>query len=255
MPASEAPRTAAALIIGNEILTGKIQEANVALLARELFALGIELRRVVVCQDDVATIAEDLETLRSRHDYVVTSGGVGPTHDDVTLKAVARCFGCPIVRSRELESMIRELVREEVSDGHLRMADIPEGASLVHTPDVRWPTVVMDNVYILPGVPKIFAMKLPVLRQQLQASEPFLSRAVYTLCRETDLAALLDRLSAEHAGVNIGSYPVIGDYPYRVRLTFDSQDASAIERAVEALLGSLPEEMIVPSTVAEAADA
>ncbi len=247
------PRTAAALIIGNEILTGKIQETNVALLARELFAMGIELRRVVVCQDEIQTIADDIEALRSCHDYVITSGGVGPTHDDVTLKAVARCFERPIVRSPELESMIRDLVQETVSEGHLRMADVPEGARLVNTDEVRWPTVVMENVFILPGLPRIFEMKLPILREHLDASEPFLSRAVYTLCRETDLAHLLDDLAATHSNVDIGSYPVMGDYPYSVRLTFDSQDQGAIDRAVDALLEALPVDMIVPNAVAEEA--
>ncbi|MEM1247226.1 MAG: competence/damage-inducible protein A [Acidobacteriota bacterium] len=244
------PRTAAALIIGNEILTGKIQESNVSVLAKELFTLGIELSRVVVCQDDIATIADDLDFLRSRHDYVITSGGVGPTHDDVTLKAVARAFETEIVRSPELEARIRELVTEEVTEGHLRMADVPDGARLVNTDQVRWPTVVMDNVFILPGVPKIFAMKLPVLRAHLEASDPFRSRAVYTLCRETDLASLLDRLAAEHRGVDIGSYPVFGDYAYSVRLTFDSKDQVAIDQAVDALLAELPSEMIVPEDVA-----
>lgn len=246
------PRTAAALVIGNEILTGKIQETNVALLARELFAMGIELSRVVVCQDDIDTIAEDLEALRGRHDYVITSGGVGPTHDDVTLKAVARCFGRPMVRSPALEARIRELVTEEVTEGHLRMANVPQGARLINTDQVRWPTVVMENVFILPGLPKIFEMKLPVLREHLDASEPFRSKAVYTLCRETDLAGLLDRLAADHLEVSIGSYPVLGDYAYNVRLTFDSQNEVAIERAIEALLAALPSEMIVPNDVAEA---
>ena len=247
------PRTAAALIIGNEILTGKIQETNLVLLARQLFSMGIELSRVVVCQDDIATIAADLDLLRRRHDYVITSGGVGPTHDDVTLKAVAQCFDCEIVRSPALEKRIRELVTEEVTEGHLRMADIPDGADLVHTADVRWPTVVMDNVFVLPGLPKIFEMKLPVLFEHLDSSEPFQSEAVYTLCRETNLAGLLDELSAKHADVSIGSYPVIGDYAYRVRLTFDSQDGDAITRAVDDLLASLPAEMIVPSEIADPA--
>ena len=117
----------------------------------------------------------------------------------------------------------------------------------------RWPTVVMDNVYILPGLPKIFEMKLPILREHLDISEPFQSQAVYTLCRETDLAGLLDGLAAKHTGVNIGSYPVIGDYAYRVRLTFDSQDGDAISKAVDDLLASLPAEMIVPAKIANPA--
>jgi molybdenum cofactor synthesis domain-containing protein len=236
--------TAAALIIGNEILTGKVQETNVALLARELFALGVDFRRVVVCRDDVGVIAEDLDHLRRTHDWVITSGGVGPTHDDVTLQGVARAFGRALVRSPELESLIRDWVGERLEESHLRMAVIPEGADLVTGNEVAWPVILMENVFVMPGLPKVFRLKLPALCQRIGASPPFLSRAVYTLCRETELAPLLDRLVAEHAAVEIGSYPVT-DQDYRVRLTFDGKDAAAIDRAVAALLAALPAEKIV----------
>ena len=237
-------RTAAALVIGNEILTGKVQDTNVALLARELFLLGVELRRVVICQDLVEIIADDLDALRTTHDFVITSGGIGPTHDDVTIAAVARSFGRQIVRSAELEAKIRELVGERCNDGHLRMANIPEDATLLQTPDVPWPTILVDNVFVLPGLPKVFELKIPLLREHIGADSPFLSHAIYTTCRETDIADLLDRLDAEHGDVNIGSYPV-HDQRYRVRLTFDSKDQGAIDRAVRDVLEGLPEGCIV----------
>ncbi len=234
----------AALVIGNEILSGKVRESNVELLARELFAIGAELCRVVVCQDDIDTIAADLEELRTRHDYVITSGGVGPTHDDVTIKAVARTFGRAVVRSQELERQIREFVGERVRDTHLRMADVPEGALLLSTPDVPWPTILMGNVFVLPGLPDIFQLKMPLLREHIKSDGPFRTRAVYTTCRETDLAEELDLVDAAHPAVRIGSYPVVGA-SYRVRLTFDGKDSSAIDRAVEDLLARLPCESIV----------
>ena len=236
--------TVAALIIGNEILTGKVQETNVALLARELFGRGVDLRRVVVCRDDVGVIAEDVNDLRRRHDWVVTSGGVGPTHDDVTLAAVARAFGLPLVRSRQLEEMIRGLVGDRLEEGHLRMAVVPEGAELVTSPGVTWPVVLVDNVFVMPGLPKVFRVELPAVCARIGASTPFLSRAVFTLCRETEIAPLLDRIVAEHTSVEIGSYPVT-DEDYRVRLTFDGVDPDAIDRAVEALLAVIPNEKIV----------
>ena len=234
----------AALIIGNEILTGKVQETNVALLARELFARGVDLRRVVVCRDDVRVIAEDLNDLRRRHDWVVTSGGVGPTHDDVTLAAVARAFGRALVRSRELEEMIRRLVGDRLEEGHLRMSVVPDGAELVTCPGVTWPVVLVDNVFVMPGLPKVFRVELPAVCERIGASTPFLSRAIFTLCRETEIAPLLDRIVAEHTTVEIGSYPVT-DEDYRVRLTFDGIDPEAIDRAVDALLAALPHEKIV----------
>lgn len=236
--------TAAALVIGNEILTGKVQETNVRLLAQELFGLGVELERIVICRDDVETIATDLEQLRTAHDWVITSGGVGPTHDDVTLKAVAQCFGRPIVRSEALAERIRELVGERVSEGHLRMADVPEGAELLVSEEVPWPTVLVENVFVMPGLPRIFELKLPVLRERIGSHAPFLSRAVYTRCRETELAQLLDRLVDEHREVSIGSYPVLGE-EYRVRITFDGRDQALIDRAVAALIADLPADCIV----------
>ena len=237
-------RTAAALVIGNEILTGKVQDTNVALLAKELFLLGVELKRVVICQDTVEVIAADLDELRTEHDFVVTSGGIGPTHDDVTIAAVARSFGKDIVRSPELEAKIRELVGERCNEGHLRMANVPEGATLLQTPDVPWPTVLVDNVFVLPGLPKVFQLKIPLLREHIGADSPFLSHAIYTTCRETDITDLLDRLDAEHGDVNIGSYPVHNE-SYRVRLTFDSKDQQAIDRAVRDVLAGLPEDCVV----------
>src|SRR5262245_59459598 len=156
-------RKAAALIIGNEILTGKIQETNMRELATELFQLGISLERVVICRDEVDTIAADLELLRRRHDVVFTTGGVGPTHDDVTHRAVAQCFGRRLVRSHELESLIRGALGDRCTEGHLLMADIPEGAKLISSKEVRWPTVLIENVFVLPGLPKVFRLKLPGL--------------------------------------------------------------------------------------------
>ncbi len=236
--------TAGALIIGNEILSGKVEEANLTLLARELFDLGIELRRVVVCPDDVDRIAADVRRLRECHDYLITSGGVGPTHDDVTLQAVAEAFGRRLVRSAELVGKIREMVGGRCNEGHLRMADVPEGAELVSTPDVPWPSVVMENVYVLPGVPRIFRLKLPLLRERLAAGRRFHCRAVYTSCRETDIAELLDRVVDAHGDVDIGSYPVL-DGDYRVKLTVDSRSSSAADRALDALVEALPAGAVV----------
>ncbi|MBW2213788.1 MAG: competence/damage-inducible protein A [Deltaproteobacteria bacterium] len=160
-------RTAAALIIGNEILSGKIADTNTTLLARLLFDLGIELRRVVVCPDEVDTIGKDLSDLRSTHDLVFTSGGVGPTHDDVTIDGVAESFGRPVVRSVAVEKMIRKYYGDRATEAHFRMANMPEGAEMIRSSDAPWPTVVIENVFVLPGVPEIFELKLTDLRKRL----------------------------------------------------------------------------------------
>ena len=238
-------RTAAALIIGNEILTGKVREANVQRLAHELFRLGIAFRRVIVCPDDVDTIARDLRELREAHDLVFTSGGVGPTHDDLTLPAVARSFDRPLVRSPIIEGLIRGYWGERATEGHLRMADVPEGADLLSTGDVPWPVVCVENVFVLPGVPEIFEVKLQLLRERIGSDVPFVSRALYTMCDEGEIAGLLERVVRAHPGVEIGSYPRWRDPSYRVKLTFDGRDPAAVDAALEACRGALAPELIV----------
>ncbi|MBT8483570.1 MAG: competence/damage-inducible protein A, partial [Myxococcales bacterium] len=161
------PRTAAALIIGNEILSGKIVDTNTTFLARTLFELGIDLRRVVVCPDEVDTIAADLSALRTTYDLVFTSGGVGPTHDDVTIDGVAASFGRPVVRSEAVEKMIRHYYGDRATEAHFRMANMPEGGEMIRSSEAPWPTVVVENVFVLPGVPEIFELKLADLRKRL----------------------------------------------------------------------------------------
>lgn len=238
-------RSAAALIIGNEILTGKIREANLQVLAKELRLLGIELRRVVICRDDIDVIAEDLRTLRRRHDLVFTSGGVGPTPDDVTLPAVAKAFDRSLVRSETIEGLIRGYWGDRVTEGHLRMADVPEGAELSSNPELPWPVITVDNVCVLPGVPEIFAVKLRILREKIGSDVPFVSRALYTTCDEGSIAALLDEVGRRHPAVEIGSYPKWRDSDYRVKLTFDGRDPSAVDAALEACRSGLADEQIV----------
>src|SRR5271170_6015679 len=149
-------RTAAALIIGNELLSGKIAEANLLVLARALRELGVLLSRAVLVLDDVAVIAREVRELSASHDVVFTSGGAGPTHDDVTIEGVARAFGAGMVTAPELEALIRRHYGERTTVDHLLMARVPEGARLVSSASVPWPTVVMRNVWVLPGVPEVF---------------------------------------------------------------------------------------------------
>jgi molybdenum cofactor synthesis domain-containing protein len=241
-------KTAAALIIGNEILTGKVAEQNIFVMARELFALGVELRRIVVCPDEIPTIVKELRELKTNHDIVITSGGVGPTHDDVTIKAVAAAFDQKVVRALPYEALLREYYGERLTDMHLRMADVPEGARLLATPELRWPTVAVDNVYVMPGVPQIFRAKMAILREELKGSGTFFSHAVYVALDEPTLAPLLDRLAAAHPDVNIGSYLHWGDdADYRTKLTIDGRSAELVERCYADMLAGVPTGRLVRS--------
>jgi molybdenum cofactor synthesis domain-containing protein len=238
-------RTAAALIIGNELLTGKVQDVNVAALATELFALGIALRRVVFVGDEVEAIAEELNTLRTQHDLVFTSGGIGPTHDDVTMAAVGRAVERPLVRSEAILALLEQYFGGGLTEHHRRMADVPQGTKLVESRNHRWPTVQVENMFILPGLPEIFLRKLALLREVLDVGATFVSRAVRTGCDEGTLAPLLERLNEDYPGVTIGSYPRSGDGPVRVVVTFDGTALEDVEQAAAGLLNALPAHQII----------
>jgi molybdenum cofactor synthesis domain-containing protein len=231
--------TAAALIIGNELLSGKVQEENLIALARMLRGLGVELSRAVIVSDDVRSIAEDLRALRARADVVFTSGGVGPTHDDVTIEAVALAFEVEVVTDPTLESLIRTRYGAACTQAHLQMARVPRGARLVSVADVQWPTTLVGNVFVLPGVPEIFRMKLDAVRAHLVGRVPFVSRAVFLKSDEAGIKLLLDQVVAKHPDVDVGSYPKWFEPAYSTKVTFDSRDAAAVERAVGDFVASL----------------
>jgi len=233
------PRTAAALIIGNEILSGKIADTNTTFLARMLFELGIELRRVVVCPDEIDMIAGDLSALRTTHDLVFTSGGVGPTHDDVTIEGVATSFDRPVVRSVAVEKMIRHYYGDRATEAHFRMANMPEGAEMIRSSTAPWPTVIIENVFVLPGVPEIFELKLKDLRKRLDQGHEFHSQAVYTLSGEGEIASLLERIATNFPGVMVGSYVKWKAEDYRTKVTFDGNDPDAVAEAADTLVTEL----------------
>ncbi len=234
------PPSAAALVIGDEILSGKVEEANLAVLARTLRGLGVELRRVVVVKDNAETIAREVRDLSRTHDWLFTSGGVGPTHDDVTVEAVAQAFGVRVVSSPEMEAMLRAHYRERCTEGHLRMALIPEGAALEVTDEITWPTIRFENTWLLPGIPEVFRMKLPVVVARLRGGRAFVSRAVYVKMDEGVLKPLLDGVVAAHPEVAVGSYPKWFDASYKTKLTFDGLDEARVLAARDAFVALLP---------------
>jgi len=229
----------AALVIGNEILSGKIADANVVVLARTLRACGWSLSRVVIIPDELDLIAAEVQVLSRGFDAVFTSGGVGPTHDDLTVDAVAKAFGATVESVPALEQMIEERYEGQATAGHLRMARAPVGARLVATPELPWPTIVMDNVWVFPGVPQIFAMKMSLLRQELGANSPFVTVELKTQLDEGHLKPHLDAVVAAHPAVQVGSYPKWRDPTCRTLVTFDGLDEAAVTEARDALYARL----------------
>lgn len=228
-------RTAAALVIGNELLSGKVLDANVHALAGTLRALGVRLSRVVMLPDEIGVLAEELRELSSEFDVVFTSGGVGPTHDDVTVEAVARAFGVEVMLDPTLSELLRGVYGERLTDSHLLMARVPVGATLFGSPEVQWPTPVMKNVWILPGVPDLFKTKLLTVRAWLRGPTTFASRALFLRLEEPLVKPLLDAVVQRHPTVEIGSYPKWFDPSYRTQITFDAESPDAAQAALDDL--------------------
>ncbi|HEY0469683.1 MAG TPA: molybdopterin-binding protein [Polyangiaceae bacterium] len=238
-------RTAAALVIGNELLSGKVLDANVHALAGTLRALGIRLSRVVMLPDEVGILAEEVRRLSADFDVVFTSGGVGPTHDDVTVEAVARAFGVEVVLDPTLSELLRGAYAEHLTDAHLLMARVPLGALLCGSSEVQWPTPVMNNVWILPGIPDLFKLKLLTVRAWLRGPRSFASRALFLRLDEPLLKPMLDAVVLRHPQVEIGSYPKWFDPTYRTQITFDAETLDAAQAALDDLRGLLAPDDVV----------
>lgn len=232
--------TASLLLVGNELLSGKVQEQNLQPLAQMLRGRGIELARVVTVPDRIEIISEEVSALARSHEWLFTSGGVGPTHDDVTLAGVAAAFACPVVRHPEFEARVRSQYGERLTDAHLRMADVPEGAVLVTGNPPTWPVVRKENVWVMPGVPEVFRMKLALVQEVLPQRPGFCTHSVYTKLDEGQLAPLLESVVAAFPEVEVGSYPKWFDPSYKTKLTFDGQNAEKVAAASARFLSLLP---------------
>ena len=241
------PKTAGIILVGNEILSGKIEDANAAYLCRELRALGVDVGRITVIPDEVRLIADEVAAFGRAFDVVFTSGGVGPTHDDVTIEGVARAMGVPVVRDPYLVELLERYYRGRVTEAALRMAEIPEGAELVGGETVRFPTILMRNVYVLPGVPEIFRAKFEALRERFR-DQPIHLRNVFVSIGEGTLADFLNRLLEDFPLLQLGSYPEFSNPEYKVKVTLESRDRGYVEQALADFLARLPADVVVRVT-------
>lgn len=238
------PRVAGVLLIGNEILSGKIADTNAAYLCRELRQLGVDVRRLTVIPDEVAVIAQEVGAFSRTYDLVFTSGGVGPTHDDVTIAGVAQAMGVRVVRDPRLVELLRGHYKASLNEARLKMAEVPEGAELVATDALVFPAIVMRNVYILPGVPEIFRQKFEALRERFR-DEPFHLKSVFVSMSEGTLADFLNDLLRTYPRLMLGSYPEFSNPEYKVKVTLESRDRVYLGRALDAFLSRLPSSSVV----------
>ena len=222
--------TAGIVIIGDEILSGKFADENAAFLIGELRSLGVELRRITMIPDDVDDIAATVVDFAARFDFVFTSGGVGPTHDDLTMDGIAKGFGTRVVRQPDLEQRVRAYWGDKLVEPHLRLAHVPEGCELVYGKDQVWPVVAYRNVYILPGVPALFRRKFVDIRDRFRA-EPVTVGRVYIDADEGQIADDLHAVVAAYPAVRIGSYPRFSEKDFRVLITLEGKLASDVGAA------------------------
>lgn len=244
MQSVASPKTAGVVVIGNEILSGKIHDANSHFLAVELHSLGVNLLRISVIPDDPPCIGEETVRFSREFDYVFTSGGVGPTHDDVTMEGIAKGFGVGLAESPDLLRLFLDRYGPEMPAAVRKMALIPEGAEVIELGDSSFPLVSFRNIYIFPGIPEYLKRKFALVRERFRSSAIFLKR-LFLRASEPDIAEALRRIVTTRAGITVGSYPVLGNDEYRVLVTLESRSAESLSVALDDLLALLPEDVIV----------
>lgn len=243
--------TAAVIVIGNEILSGRTEDANVTWLARRLTALGIVLAEVRMVRDEEDAIMAAVNALRAAHDYVFTTGGIGPTHDDITCAAVARAFGRAYVLNPEARRLLEAYYDgsgRALNEARMRMAYTPEGAELIDNPVSRAPGFRVENVYVLAGIPAVMQGMFAGLAPTLEGGARVASREVAVLLGEGDIAARLAALQARYPALEIGSYPFVRDGAFGTTLVLRGTDEGALARADAELRAALRELGGAPET-------
>jgi molybdenum cofactor synthesis domain-containing protein len=236
--------TAAALIIGDEILSGEFADSNGPFLIQWLRRHGLELRRMIYLPDQVDDIARATAQLAASHDWVFTSGGVGPTHDDVTFQAIAWGLNRELERHPELVAVLHKRMPSPISPAALRMAEVPAGAALWWEGEIAYPVVVVDNVIVLPGLPALFEAKLEAISHRFAGSPPA-QRRLATRWYESQFASELAGIACRFPELRIGSYPRTGqDQPWRVQLLLEGRDEATLDRCAAELVSMLGDSIV-----------
>lgn len=238
---SERVWTAALLVIGDEILSGRTQDRNIAQLATWLNVQGIRLSEVRVVPDVQGAIVEAVNVLRARNDYLFTTGGIGPTHDDITVDAVAAALGVRVVIHPAARAVLTRYyeTRGGITDARLRMARVPEGAELIVNRVSGAPGIQIANLFILAGVPHIAAGMLDALTGTLEGGRPVLSRTVGSWVAESEIADFLGETERAHADVAIGSYPFFRDGRTGANFVVRATDQATLDTCTDALVAGL----------------
>ena len=235
--------TAGILVIGNEILSGKVVDTNSPYLCEQLRELGVDVERILTIPDVIETIAAEVKMMSQTYDFVFTSGGIGPTHDDMTIDAIAVAFGRALEQNESIAVRMQRGTGKVLNESQLKMAQVPEGAVLLGSGDLWFPLVIVENVYIFPGIPELLKKKFDSVRDRFRGV-PFVLRHVYVTRRESDIAESLHELLTEFPELALGSYPKLTEENFRVLLTLESRDGDYVQRALDSLLARLPADAV-----------
>jgi len=229
--------TASMIIIGDEILSGRTQEANLNHLSLWLNRMGVQLKEVRVIPDVAQVIVDTVNDLRPRYDYVFTTGGIGPTHDDITAENIAKAFGLPFVQSAEALALLQKHYggKKKITDARLRMTMIPEGAELIKNPVSVAPGFQIENVFVLAGIPLVMQNMLHDLESRIFGGDTMLSKAIHVFEGESYFAEILEEVEQAFPSVSIGSYPFFRHKKYGASFVLRSQRDVDIDQAVEML--------------------
>jgi len=232
------------IIIGDEILSGKIQDHNSNFMVKELRRHGVDVRRISVVPDDIQEIASEVKKYSGRFDYVFTSGGIGPTHDDVTIAGVAKAFNVKLILNDSIKKFLHKRYGRKLTPEQLKMAEVPEGAELIKDATISFPLLIFRNIYILPGIPTFLEKKFLVI-ERIFHEQPILLKKVFIKEYEPEIAPYLNVVVKSHKGVKIGSYPVLGNNDYYVMVTLESLDEENLDSALNDLLQKIPKKKVI----------
>ena len=236
-------KTAGIVIIGNEVLSGKTQDINSHFFCTELRRLGVEVQKISTIQDEIEIIGHEVASFSGSYDFVFTSGGVGPTHDDVTIDGIAHGFGLKVVRHPDIERRMRQRLGDQVNEARLRMANVPDGARLLATEALFAPIVNIRNVYIFPGIPSILQERFHAIKEMFRDA-PYYLKNVYVRYGEGVIAEMLNALLVKFPHLLLGSYPVLNLAEYKVKVTLESKNEKYLGEALETFIASLPKDAV-----------
>lgn len=238
-------KRAGIIIIGDEILSGLVQDSNALFMVKELRQKGVDVRRVSFIKDDVDDISREVKIFSEEFDYVFTSGGIGPTHDDVTIEGISKAFNVRTVINGQLRTVLEKMFKTTLTPEQLRMAEVPEGVEVIPDETIGLPLIKYKNVYIFPGIPELLMKKFFVIEKLLFTDNPPLIKRIYIKEFESRVAPILNKVVKNHRNVKIGSYPFMNIEDYSLMITLESYESNSLHDAFQELTNSLPSDTIV----------